>query len=147
MLLKKHNNIKISMKKKLIALTICLMMISSASSQQLSNDSTVVIPIKSLRKALEIKLHYNNCKNELGISRDSIRIQDSIITTQDETIVNLVHQTEVYKANERNYEEVVENKDKILDIKDQEIKILKKNIKTLVGITIITTISFILILI
>lgn len=123
------------------------MMISSASSQQLSNDSTVVIPIKSLRKALEIKLHYNNCKNELGISRDSIRIQDSIITTQDETIVNLVHQTEVYKANERNYEEVVENKDKILDIKDQEIKILKKNIKTLVGITIITTISFILILI
>jgi len=126
---------------------ICLMMISSASSQQLSNDSTVVIPIKSLRKALEIKLHYNNCKNELGISRDSIRIQDSIITTQDETIVNLVHQTEVYKANERNYEEVVENKDKILDIKDQEIKILKKNIKTLVGITIITTISFILILI
>jgi hypothetical protein len=122
-------------------------MISSASSQQLSNDSTVVIPIKSLRKALEIKLHYNNCKNELGISRDSIRIQDSIITTQDETIVNLVHQTEVYKANERNYEEVVENKDKILDIKDQEIKILKKNIKTLVGITIITTISFILILI
>jgi hypothetical protein len=126
---------------------ICLMMISSASSQQLSNDSTVVIPIKSLRKALEIKLHYNNCKNELGISRDSIRIQDSIITTQDETIINLVHQTEVYKANERNYEEVVENKDKILDIKDQEIKILKKNIKTLVGITIITTISFILILI
>ena len=123
------------------------MMISSASSQQLSNDSTVIIPIKSLRKALEIKLHYNNCKNELGISRDSIRIQDSIITTQDETIVNLVHQTEVYKANERNYEEVVENKDKILDIKDQEIKILKKNIKTLVGITIITTISFILILI
>jgi hypothetical protein len=122
-------------------------MISSASSQQLSNDSTVIIPIKSLRKALEIKLHYNNCKNELGISRDSIRIQDSIITTQDETIVNLVHQTEVYKANERNYEEVVENKDKILDIKDQEIKILKKNIKTLVGITIITTISFILILI
>jgi hypothetical protein len=123
------------------------MMISSASSQQLSNDSTVVIPIKSLRKALEIKLHYNNCKNELGISRDSTRIQDSIITTQDETIINLVHQTEVYKANERNYEEVVENKDKILDIKDQEIKILKKNIKTLVGITIITTISFILILI
>ena len=123
------------------------MMISSASSQQLSNDSTVVIPIKSLRKALEIKLHYNNCKNELGISRDSIRIQDSIINTQDETIINLVHQTEVYKANERNYEEVVENKDKILDIKNQEIKILKKNIKTLVGITIITTISFILILI
>ena len=123
------------------------MMISSASSQQLFNDSTVVIPIKSLRKALEIKLHYNNCKNELGISRDSIRIQDSIINTQDETIINLVHQTEVYKANERNYEEVVENKDKILDIKNQEIKILKKNIKTLVGITIITTISFILILI
>jgi hypothetical protein len=122
-------------------------MISSASSQQLSNDSTVIIPIKSLRKALEIKLHYNNCKNELGISRDSIRIQDSIINTQDETIINLVHQTEVYKANERNYEEVVENKDKILDIKNQEIKILKKNIKTLVGITIITTISFILILI
>jgi len=122
------------------------MMISSASSQQRSSDSTVVVPIKALRNAMLMKVSYDNCRNELEVSRDSIRIQDSIINNQDETIVNLVHQTEVYKANKRNYEEVVENKDKIIEIKEGEITKLKATVKGACAAIVLTTVSFVLIL-
>jgi len=122
------------------------MMISSASSQQRSSDSTVVVPIKALRNAMLMKVSYDNCRNELEVSRDSIRIQDSIINNQDETIVNLVHQTEVCKANERNYEEVVENKDKIIEIKEEEITKLKATVRGTCVAIVLTTVSFVLIL-
>ena len=122
------------------------MMISSASSQQRSSDSTVVVPIKALRNAMLMKVSYDNCRNELEVSRDSIRIQDSIINNQDETIVNLVHQTEVYKANERNYEEVVENKDKIIELKEEEITKLKATVRGACAAIVLTTVSFVLIL-
>ena len=121
-------------------------MISSASSQQRSSDSTVVVPIKALRNAMLMKVSYDNCRNELEVSRDSIRIQDSIINNQDETIVNLVHQTEVYKANKRNYEEVVENKDKIIEIKEEEITKLKATVRGACVAIVLTTVSFVLIL-
>jgi len=93
-----------------------------------------------------MKVSYDNCRNELEVSRDSIRIQDSIINNQDETIVNLVHQTEVYKANKRNYEEVVENKDKIIEIKEGEITKLKATVKGACAAIVLTTVSFVLIL-
>jgi len=122
------------------------MTISSASSQQRSSDSTVIVPIKALRNAMIMKVSYDNCRNELEVSRDSIRIQDSIINNQDETIVNLVHQTEVCKANERNYEEVVENKDKIIEIKEEEIIKLKATVRGACAAIVLTTISFVLVL-
>jgi len=122
------------------------MMISSASSQQRSSDSTVIVPIKALRNAMIMKVSYDNCRNELEVSRDSIRIQDSIINNQDETIVNLVHQTEVCKANERNYEEVIENKDEIIKIKEEEITKLKATVRGACAAIVLTTVSFILIL-
>ena len=122
------------------------MMMSSASSQQLLTDSTVIVPVKSLRKALEMKIYYNSCRDELGVARDSIRIQDSIIFNQDATIVNLVHQTEVYRVNERNYETTIKYKDKIIEIKEEEITKLKSTVKVLTGTVVLTAVSFLLVL-
>lgn len=122
------------------------MMMSSASSQQLSSDSTVIVPVKSLRKALEMKIYYNSCRDELGVARDSIRIQDSIIFNQYATIDNLVQQTEVFKANEQNYETTIEYKDEIIKIKEEEITKLKATVRGACAAIVLTTVSFILIL-
>ena len=123
------------------------MMISSASSQQLSSDSTVIVPVKTLKNALYIKIAYDNCHNQLEVARDSVRLQDSIILNQDATISVLVDQVDLFKANEKNYEEVVENKDKIIDLKEEEIKKLKSTIRGAYAAIVLTTISFILVLI
>ena len=40
-------------------------MISSASSQQRLTDSTVIVPIKSLKNALLVKVERDNLKKEL----------------------------------------------------------------------------------
>lgn len=58
----------------------------------------------------------NYCREQLSIVRDSITIQDSLIINQDESITNLVHQTQVYKENQKDYEKVITNKDKEIDI-------------------------------
>ena len=58
-------------------------MISSASSQQRLTDSTVIVPIKSLKNALLVKVERDNLKKELVISRDSIKAMDTIIFRKD----------------------------------------------------------------
>jgi hypothetical protein len=48
------------------------MTISSAFSQQRLSDSTVIVPIKSLKNALLMKIDRDNLKKELVVTRDSI---------------------------------------------------------------------------
>ena len=124
------------------------MTLSSASSQQLSTttDSTVLVPVRALKNAMLMKVSYDNCRNELEVARDSVRLQDSIIVNQDATISVLVDQVDLFRANEKNYEEVVENKDKIIDLKDEEINKLKSNIRGAYAAIILTTVSFVLVL-
>lgn len=116
------------------------------SSQQLSNDSTVIVPVKTLRNALLMKASYNNCQNELEVARDSVKLQTTIIKTQDESIVNLVKQTQIYKANEQNYEGVIENKDNIITLKNQKITRLENKIKGAILTLTVSTVGFILLL-
>jgi hypothetical protein len=42
------------------------MMISSVLSQQRLSDSTVIVPIQSLKNALLVKADRDNLKNQLG---------------------------------------------------------------------------------
>ena len=58
-------------------------MISSASSQQRLSDSTVIVPIKSLKNALLVKTDRDNLKKELVIARDSISSMEKVILRQD----------------------------------------------------------------
>jgi len=125
------------------------MTISSASSQQLltTTDSTVLVPVRALKNAMLMKVSYNNCRNELEVARDSIRLQDSIIVNQDATIFNLVSQVDVFKANEQNYEEVMGYKDSIIEIKNKEIEHYKGSAKAAWLITGLNTIVFLILLI
>jgi len=125
------------------------MIVSSLSSQQVSTttDSTAVVPIKALRKALLVKAERDNLKNELGVARDSIQIQDSIIVKQDEAIFNLVSQVDIFRANERNYEEIITNKDSIIVEKEKKVHHYKKKTTTAYIITILNAVAFLLVII
>jgi len=123
------------------------MMISSASSQQLSSDSTVIVPVKTLKNALYIKIAYDNCHNELEVARDSVRLQDSIIVNQDATIAVLVDQVDLFKVNEQNYEGILGYKDSIIEVKSNEIEHYKGSAKTAWLITGLNTIVFLILLI
>jgi hypothetical protein len=50
------------------------MMISSASSQQRLSDSTVIVPIKSLKNALLVKTDRDNLKKELVVARVTLLV-------------------------------------------------------------------------
>jgi len=125
------------------------MIVSSLSSQQLSTttDSTAVVPIKALRKALLVKAERDNLKNELGVARDSIQIQDSIIVKQDEAIFNLVSQVDIFRANERNYEEIITNKDSIIIEKEKKVEQYKKKTTVAHIITVLNAVVFLLVMI
>lgn len=128
---------------------ICLTIASSLSSQQLSTttDSTAVVPIKALRKALLVKAERDNLKNELGVARDSIQIQDSIIVKQDLTIINFKEQVNTFRENERNYEEIITNKDSIIVEKEKKVDHYKKKTTAAYIITILNAVAFILVII
>jgi hypothetical protein len=58
-------------------------MISSVLSQQRLSDSTVIVPIKSLKNALLVKVDRDNLKKELVVARDSISVMEKVILKQD----------------------------------------------------------------
>lgn len=82
----------------------------------------MLIPVKTLKNALIVLEQRNYCREQLSVVRDSITIQDSIILNQDESITNLVNQTQYYKANQKDYEQVIENKDKEIGIFKEKYK-------------------------
>lgn len=105
------------------------MIVSSASSQTLSNDSLALVPIKSLKNALLVKNERDYLKIQLKLSRDTINIQSNIIYNQDLTISNLIDQTSAYKSNEQGYEEVMLYKDSIVELKNKQINQLNTKVK------------------
>lgn len=94
-----------------------------------------------------MKADKENCFNELKIARDSISFQSTIIDNQELKIGNLVEQTEIYKSNEANYEEIILNKDSIIIEKKKQVKKYKKNTQVAYAITVLNCIVFILALI
>jgi len=94
-----------------------------------------------------MKADKENCSNELKIARDSISFQSTIIDNQELKIGNLVEQTEIYKSNEANYEEIILNKDSIIIEKKKQVKKYKKNTQVAYAITVLNCIVFILALI
>ena len=99
----------------------CLMMISSASSQQRLSDSTVIVPIRSLRNALFVKAERDNLKNQLGVARDSINYMDTIILRQD-SIIEVCDSTRlVLDSKVNDLKGTITAKDGI--IKEQNLKI------------------------
>lgn len=87
-------------------------MTSQVHSQTLSNDSTCCVPCKSLKKALVIKVERDYLKNQIGVTRDSIFILDSIVHKQDLIIINRESKITECEKSEAACEQLVKNKDK-----------------------------------
>ena len=118
-------------------------MMSSASSQKLSNDS-VIVPVKALRNALLVKADRDNLKLELSLTRDSIKHMDTIILRQD-SIINVCDSTRVILNKKvEDYKGVVKAKDGIIEEKDKKITDLESRIRGAYASVIFSTIALIL---
>lgn len=118
-------------------------MMSSASSQKLSNDS-VIVPIKALKNALLVKADRDNLKLELGLTRDSIKHMDTIILRQD-SIIKVCDSTRVILDKKvEDYKGVVKAKDGIIEEKDKKINDLKSKIRGAYASVVLSTIALIL---
>jgi hypothetical protein len=83
----------------------------SASSQTLLNDSTCCVPCKSLKKALIVKTERDYLKNQISVTRDSLRTQDTIIASLDTLVKVKDKQISFYQQNEQNYKQIISYKD------------------------------------
>ena len=119
-------------------------MISSASSQQRLSDSTVIVPIKSLKNALLVKADRDNLKKELVIARDSISTMEKVILRQD-TALHVCDSTRIILDKKvKDYEGVVKAKNGIIEEKDKKLSSLNKTIKKLIGAVVLTSLGFII---
>jgi hypothetical protein len=119
-------------------------MISSASSQQRLSDSTVIVPIKSLKNALLVKTDRDNLKKELVIARDSISAMEKVILRQD-TALFVCDSTRVILDNKvKDLKGIIVSKDGIINERDKKIIDLKSKIKGAVAAFVLSTISLVL---
>lgn len=118
-------------------------MISSASSQQRLTDSTVIVPIKSLKNALLVKTERDNLKKELVSSRDSINIMSTIILRQDSALFICDSTRTILDKKVEDYKGIVKAKDGIIEEKDKKISSLNKTIKKLVGAVALSILGFV----
>ena len=83
----------------------------SASSQTLLNDSTCCVPCKSLKKALIVKTERDYLKNQLSVTRDSLRTQDTLIFMLDTLVKIKNNQISLLAQNQQNYKQIISYKD------------------------------------
>ena len=117
-----------------------------ASSQVLSSDSICCVPCKTLKKALIVKNERDFLKNQIGVTRDSVSILTNVVINQDSVIKTQDSSISLYKKNELNYNSIINKKDGIIELKDEQIKQQKAKVKLAWIITGLNTVAFILIL-
>ena len=93
-----------------------------ANSQTLSNDEQCCVPCIALKNALLVKTERDFLKTQIGITRDSILVLDKVVLKQDIVIKTQDKSINLYKQNELNYTQIIDNK-------DEEIQLYKNDIK------------------
>ena len=123
------------------------MLILPVSSQKLSNDTNVLIPVSALKKALEVKLERDYLKNQLVTSRDTIKSQNKIIKSLDSTNKVSDHQINLYKKNETRHDSVVNSYKGIITEKNNKINDLTDKLnKSYILTGIVSAVSVLLII-
>ena len=117
-------------------------MISSASSQQRLSDSTVIVPIKSLKNALLVKADRDNLKKELVIARDSISTMNTIILRQDSALFICDTTRIVLEGKIEDQKGIIKAKDGQIEERNKKIEDLESKFRGIVGAFFITTIGF-----
>jgi len=116
-----------------------------ASSQTLSNkEEYCSVPCRTLKNALIFKNEYELVKGQLVVARDSISILNNIVSRQDSLLTNKENVIFLQRENEVRYIGIIENKNKIIEVKDKQIKQAK--VKTLTGWVVATITTTLLVI-
>jgi hypothetical protein len=116
-----------------------------ASSQTLSNkEEYCSVPCRTLKNALIFKNECELVKGQLAIARDSIYLLSNIINKQDSLILTQDSTINLYKKNETRYVRMIDNQDKIVQVKNKQIK--QEKIKTLTGWVVATITTTLLVI-
>jgi len=116
-----------------------------ASSQTLSNkEEYCSVPCRTLKNALIFKNECELVKGQLVVARDSIFILNNITSRQDSLISAKESIIFYQRENEVRYIGIIENKNKIIEVKDKQIKQAK--IKTLTGWVVATVTTTLLVI-
>jgi hypothetical protein len=104
------------------------------------------VSCKALKKALIVKNERDFLKNQIGVTRDSVSILTNIVVSQDSVIKTQDFSISLYKKNEENYNSIINKKDGIIELKDEQIKQQKAKTKIAWIVTGLNTVAFILVL-
>lgn len=113
------------------------------------NDTSVLVPVSALKKALEVKLERDYLKNQLITSRDTIKSQGKIIKSLDSTNKVSNHQISLFKKNETRQDSVVNSYKGIITEKNNKINDLTDKLNksyVLTGIISIVSVFLIILL-
>jgi hypothetical protein len=119
-------------------------MISSASSQQRLSDSTVIVPIKSLKNALLVKTDRDNLKKELVVARDSISSMEKVILRQDTALFICDTTRLILEDKVKDLKGIITSKDGMINERDKKITDLEDKIRGAKAAFLIATIGLIL---
>jgi hypothetical protein len=120
------------------------MMISSASSQQRLSDSTVIVPIKSLKNALLVKTDRDNLKKELVIARDSISTMEKVILRQDTALFVCDSTRVLLDGKVKDLKGIITAKDGMINERDKKISDLEDKLRGAKAAFVIATVGMIL---
>jgi len=101
------------------------MLTSLASSQKLLSDSTAVVPISALRNAIKVNAELVNTKNQLKVSRDTIKTFTKMFYKQDSIIKVDNTQISIYKRNEVRQDSIVNSYKGIVREKENQVSDLQ----------------------
>jgi hypothetical protein len=125
---------------------VCLMLTLPVSSQKLSSDTNVVVPVSALRKALEVKIERDYLQKQLIVCRDTVKTQSKIIKSQDSTIKVSDVQIALYKKNETRQDSIVNSYKGVIKEKENQVSDLQTKLnKSYVLTGIVAAISIFLI--
>lgn len=95
------------------------------SSQKLLNDTSVVVPVSALRKALEVKTERDYLQKQLIVCRDTVKSQSKIIKSQDSTIKISNVQITLYKKNEIRQDSIANSYVGVIKEKENQVSDLQ----------------------
>ena len=119
-------------------------MISSASSQQRLSDSTVIVPIKSLKNALLDKTDRDNLKKELVIARDSISTMSTIILRQDSALFICDTTRIVLEGKIEDLKGTIKAKDGQIEERNKKIEDLESKVRGAIAALALASVVFVL---
>ena len=102
-----------------------------ANSQTLSTEEYCTVPCRTLKNALVFKNECELVKGQLVVARDSVYLLSNIVASQDTLVATQDSIILLYRENEVRYIGMLDNKDKIIEVKDKQIK--QGKIKALAG--------------